>query len=136
MNKAIFIYDQQSVCGPSEEHRANAMQFRQALGLGVLGSLGASDLTAVPGAHQCGGLLFTARVLPMTKRGTRGPRPRNMGIMVSLTPADEIEIEAREITRGTEHAKIEGIGIEQLQRAALAIDYDGPEVLNPRYWTN
>ena len=56
--------------------------------------------------------------------------------MVSLTPADEIEIEAREIARGTEHAKIEGIGIEQLQRAVLAIDYDGPEVLNPHYWTN
>ena len=78
MSKAIFIYDQQAVLGPSEEHRTNAMQFRQALGLGVLGSLGASDLTAVPGAHQCGGLLFTARVLPMTKRGTRGTRSRNM----------------------------------------------------------
>jgi len=136
MNKAVFIYDQQSVCGPSEEHRANAMQFRQALGLGVLGALGASDLIAAPGAHQCGGLLFTARVLPTTKRGTRGTWPRNMGIIVSLTPAGEIEIEAREIARGTEHVKIEGIGIEQLQRAALAIDYGGLEVLNPRYWMN
>ncbi|MGP5342120.1 hypothetical protein ACTXML_16010 [Glutamicibacter arilaitensis] len=136
MNKAIFIYDQLAVCGPSEEHHTTAIQLRQALGLGVLGSLGASDLTAVPGTHQRGGLLLTARVLPMTKRGTRGTRPRKMGIMISLTPADEVEIEAREIARGTQHAKIEGIGIEQLQRAALAIDYDGSEVLNPRYWTN
>lgn len=136
MDQAIFTYDQQAVFGPTEEHKFTADQFRQALGLGVLGSLGASDLTAVPGTHQRGGLLFTARVLPMTKRGTRGTQPRKMGIMISLTPADEIEIEAREIARGTEHAKIEGIGIGQLQRAALAIDYDGPEVLNPRYWTN
>lgn len=136
MNKAIFIYDQLAVCGPSEEHRATALQFRQALGFGVLGSLGASDLTSVPGMHQRGGLLLTARVLPMTKRGTRGTQPRKMAVMISLTPADEIEIEAREIARGTEHAKIEGIGIEQLQHAALALDYDGREVLNPRYWTN
>ena len=136
MNKAIFIYDQLAVCGPTEEHHTTAIQFRQVLGVNVLASLGASDLTAVPGTHQRGGLLLTARVLPMTKRGTRGTKPRKMGIMISLTPADEIEIEAREIARGTEHAKIEGIGIEQLQRAALAIDYDGPEVLNPRYWTN
>ena len=136
MNKAIFIYDQLAVCGPSEERHTTAIQLRQALGLGVLGSLGASDLTAVPGTHQRGGLLLTARVLPMAKRGTRGTQPRKMGIMISLTPADEIEIEAREIARCTEHAKIKGIGIEQLQRAALAIDHDGPEALNPRYWTN
>lgn len=136
MNQAIFTYDQQAVFGPTEEHKFTADQFRQALGIGVLGSLGASDLTTVPGAHQCGGLMFTARVLPIAKSGARGTRPRKMAIMISLTAADEIDIEAREIARGAEHVKIEGIYIDQLQRAALAIDYNGPEVLNPRYWPN
>ncbi|WP_420181294.1 hypothetical protein [Paenarthrobacter sp. TA1.8] len=54
--------------------------------------------------------------------------------MVSLTPADEIDVEVREIARTTKHAHIEGIYIDQLARAALAIDYDGPTALNPRYW--
>ncbi|GAB3597382.1 hypothetical protein CFAEC_13825 (plasmid) [Corynebacterium faecale] len=57
-----------------------------------------------------------------------------MAVMVSLTPADEIDVEVREIARKTEHARIEGIYIDQLARAALAIDYDGPTALNPRYW--
>lgn len=30
--------------------------------------------------------------------------------------------------------QIEGIYIDQLARVALAIDYDGPMALNPRYW--
>lgn len=136
MSKAIFTYDQQAVFGPTKEHHATASQFRQTFGVNVLGSLGASDLTAAPGAHQCGSLMFTVRVLPVTKRGTRGTQPRKVAVMISLTAADEIDIEAREITRGTVHAKIEGIHIDQLSRAALAIDYDGPEVLNPRYWAN
>lgn len=135
MNKALFTYSQEAVFGPTEEHKFTADQFRQVLGGGVLGSLGATDLVAVPGTHQCGGLMFTARVLPMAKGGKRGTQPRKMAVMVSLTAADEIDLEVREVARGTEHAKIEGIYIDNLGRAALAVDYDGREVLNPRYWT-
>ena len=134
MNKALFTYPEKAVFGATEEHRRTANDLRRAIGPGVLGSLGATDLAAVPGSHQCGGLMFTARVLPLTKSGARGTQPRKMAVMVSLTPADEIDVEVREIARTTKHAHIEGIYIDQLARAALAIDYDGPTALSPRYW--
>lgn len=53
---------------------------------------------------------------------------------MSTTPLDEIEIEVREYARGIEHAKVEGVYIDQLARVLLALDYDGTEALNPRYW--
>lgn len=134
MNKALFTYPEKAVFGATEEHLRTANDLRRAIGLGVLGSLGATGLAAVPGSHQCGGLMFTARVLPLTKSGARGTQPRKMAVMVSLTPADEIDVEVREIARKTKHAQIEGIYIDQLTRVALAIDYDGPMALNPRYW--
>lgn len=134
MNKALFTYPEKAVFGATEEHRRTANDLRRAIGPGVLGSLGATGLATVPGSHQCGGLMFTARVLPLTKSGARGTQPRKMAVMVSLTPADEIDVEVREIARTTKHAHIEGIYIDQLARAALAIDYDGPTALNPRYW--
>lgn len=134
MNKTLFTYPEKAVFGATKEHRHTANDLRRAIGPGVLGSLGATDLATVPGSHQCGGLMFTARVLPLTKSGARGTQPRKRAVMVSLTPADEINVEVREIARKTKHAHIEGIYIDQLARAVLAIDYDGPTALNPRYW--
>lgn len=118
-----------------DEHRANetAETLRQATQIGVLMSLGFSDLGAVAGEHQLGGLLFTARILPL-RDGTRRERPARMGIMISHTPADEIDIHVIEYARGTDHTRIKGIYIDQLNRALLALDYDGPTPLNPHYW--
>lgn len=106
--------------------------FRAAIGNGSLWSVGAHGFANVPGAHQLGGLAFRARILPMTKTG-RGATARTMGVLVSLTGIDDIDIEVRHAD-GTEHARITGVYLDQLARIILALDYDGPEVTNPRYW--
>jgi hypothetical protein len=118
-----------------DEQRATdaAEAFRRAVQLGVLMSLGFSALGAVAGEHQLGGLLFTARILPL-RNGTRRDRPARMGVMISHTPADEIDIHVLEYARGTDHTRLNGIYIDQLNRALLALDYDGTTPLNPRYW--
>lgn len=118
-----------------EYHREAAETFRQAATRGVLWSLGASDYRAVPGRHQLGALLFTARILPMTKTG-RGERARKMLVMVSLTGGDLIDIDVRYLAGGKEHATARDVYIDQLQRVLLALDYDGPEIYNPAYWNN
>lgn len=117
------------------EHQQTAETFRRAATVGALMSLGATTLRAVPGTHQLGGLMFTARILPLTRTG-RGEAPRRMSVMVSLTGADLIDIDVRYLSGGREHATIREVYIDQLQRALLALDYDGPEPLNPAYWTN
>lgn len=117
------------------EHQQAAAAFQAAATVGVLMSLGATTLRTVPGTHQLGGLLFIAHILPMTSRG-RGEAPRRMAVMVSLTGADLIDIDVRRISDSQEHATIHGIYIDQLEPALLSLDYDGPETLNPRLWTN
>jgi len=114
--------------------RQAAADFTAAAGIGVLASLGATDLRTVPGAHSIGGLAFTARILPFTKTGDRVERPARMGVLVSVTGLDEIDIQARRPGTDEDHARIEGIYIDQLAAALLALDYNGPEILNPRYW--
>lgn len=113
--------------------RAAADTFRAAVQVGVFMSLGATDLTAIAGTHQLGGLLFTARILPL-RDGTRRERPARMGVMISHTPADEIDVHVLEYARGTDHTHLNGIYIDQLNLALLALDYDGPTPLNPHYW--
>lgn len=112
-----------------------ARQFKAAATMGVLMSLGAHELRAVPGVHTLGGLFFIARILPMTKNG-RGSRPALMAVMVSVTGIDEIDIDVRRLRDGVEHATVRGIYIDQLAAALLALDYDGPEIFNPSYWSN
>lgn len=107
--------------------------FRAAIGEGALMSVGAHQVANVPGRYQLGGLVFLARILPMTKTG-RSEQPSIMGVLVSLTPADEIDIEVIRASNNQEHATILSVYIDQLDRLILALDYDGPEVLNPRYW--
>jgi len=114
--------------------RQAAADFRAATGFGVLASLGATNLLSVPGEHGRGGLAFIARILPFTTTGARAARPARMGVLISVTPADEIDIRVRHYTTQTEHLHLEGIYIDQLAHALLALDYDGPDTLNPRYW--
>lgn len=114
------------------ENTMTGRGFRAAIGDGALWSVGAHDIASVPGAYQLGGLTFLARILPMTETG-RSDTAESMAVLVSLTPADEIDVEVRRIADGREHARIPGIYIDQIQRIILALDYDGPEVMNPRY---
>lgn len=120
----------------ADEPRARqaADDFRAAAGLGVLASLGATNLLCVPGEHGLGGLAFTARILPFNKTGERAERPVRMGVLISVTGLDEIDIRVRRYTNQDEHALIRGIYIDQLAHALLALDYNGPTTLNPRLW--
>ncbi|MGO2519956.1 MAG: hypothetical protein ACTH8F_07535 [Microbacterium sp.] len=115
--------------------RQTAQQFAVAVTRGVMWSLGASNITAVPGADQIGGLLLIARILPL-RDGTRHQRAARMAILISLNGVDTIDIEVKEIATGRAHTEIKGVYIDQLSAALLALDYDGDETLNPRYWHN
>ncbi len=126
----------EELIGVDEFMEQTANQFRTAFTLGGLMTLGADAFKVVPGQHQLGGLCFTARILPMDTPTTRKTRPVKMAVMVSLTWADEIDVEVRELNTGNTHARIPAVYISDLQKIAFALDYDGPEVLNPRYWPN
>lgn len=120
----------------AEDHqtqRATGTQFIAAVRLGVLWSLGASGIAIVPGAHGLGGLVFTARIRAI-RNGVRLDRASLMAVMVSLNGGDLIDITVRELARGTDHATVTDVYIDQLGRALLALDCDGNEPLNPRYW--
>ena len=119
----------------ADEIVATGNTFLRAVTVGVLWSLGAESKAAVLGAHQMGGLLFIARILPF-RHGERRERAARMAVMISLNPADTIDIQVIELASGREHARTEGVYIDQLSRAVLALDYDGEEPFNPRYWTN
>lgn len=118
-----------------ESIRQTAQQFSNAITRGVLWSLGANKAEAVPGVDQLGGLLFIARILPL-RDGKRHQRAARMAVLISLNGADTIDIEVKELATRREHAKIRGVYIDQLSAAVLALDYDGDEALNPRYWSN
>ena len=115
------------------DYMATADAFKAAIGHSALWSVGAHNAVTVPGSYQLGGIALHARILPMTPDG-RGSSAVRMGVLVSLTPADEIDIDVRHHSDGRVHAQLEGLYIDQLQRAFLALDYDAKEVLNPRYW--
>jgi len=128
-----FPHETLSVSHTDHRGKETARALHASLQIGVLMSLGATDLGAVAGAHQLGGLLFTARIFPL-RHDTRLTAPTRMGIMISLTPADSIDIHALEYARGTDHAHINDVHIDQLNTALLSLDYDGPTAPNPRYW--
>lgn len=130
-----FPHDTLSPAHGTDQDRVKdtARAFQAAIQIGVLMSLGATDLGAVAGAHQLGGLLFTARILPL-RHGSRRERAARMGVMISINGVDTIDIRVLEYASGREHTRIDGIYIDQLNAALLALDYDGPTPLNPRYW--
>lgn len=129
------LHDPEATDETREFYNQVAHQFRAAATVGGLMTLGARDLAVIPGRYQRGGLLFTASILPFRKDGTRGTAPRNMAVMISTTPLDEIEIEVRQFANEKVHARLDGVYIDELRRALLALDYDGKAVLNPRYWS-
>lgn len=98
---------------------------------GVLMSLGASDFR-----RSANALSFAARILPMTKKG-RGSRPRVMNVLVRLDPSDTYSVRVI-YTKGKSgrvtHFEESGVYADQLSRILLALDFDGEQVTNPRYW--
>ena len=98
---------------------------------GALMSLGMSSLS-----HFHNGIMFNARILPMTKKG-RGTRARIMSVMVTLDPSDTYSIKvtyAKGRFDRVTHFEESQIHAPSLNRILLALDYDGDEVTNPHYW--
>ena len=97
----------------------------------VLMSLGASDF-----GHPSDGLIFNARILPMTKTG-RGTRARVMTVMITLDPSDTYNVKvsyAKGRFDRVTHFEETQVFAHNLDRLLLSLDYDGSEVTNPRYW--
>lgn len=81
-------------------------------------------------------LAFIARILPFRKDGQRSERPAKMTVAICLAGDDTytaIVTHRRRDGSTVEHARVTGIYADQLDRLALALDYDGDTALNPRY---
>lgn len=116
---------------------------RQQITAGVLFSLGAHNFHAIHTPAGAPALKFTARILPFNKNGQRGEAPRNMNVVVALNARDlyDITVTYDKTSRSlhtygqvttTTHYQAENIDADALSRLMLSLDYDGPEVLNPR----
>ena len=96
----------------------------------ILATLGAHDLRVIEG-----GLAFMARILPFLKAGERGVRARTMKVEITLNALDYYDIAVWVGGRGEPKLHYHGTDIdcEQLPRILLALDYNGPTVLNAHY---
>ena len=104
--------------------------------VGVLMSLGAHNLFAMPeNDKRSGGATWDVRVLPMKANGERAARPRIMKLTVELTHADDYTVTVDYWNRGkrVQHFTQDRVYCDQLAKLLLALDWDGDEILNPRY---
>lgn len=129
-------FDVEHVTNPDHFHQAAGSQLLKLIGLQMIFCMGAftDEMEPIPGRFGRGGIYFIGELIPFISEDVRGEEVAAVAVMVSVTPLDEIDVEVREIHSGKEHAKIEGIYIDQLARVLLGLDYDGKELLNPAYW--
>lgn len=131
------------------EDRENLIEItntiRRQVSGGVMMSLGAHGLiayyeTLMRGEHGSylsrPTLAFYALILPFLKSGERGSRPRKMLVTVTLNGNDYYDVKVV-FDNGDdgmkEHFSMRDVDAYSLPRVLLALDYDGDEVLNPRY---
>lgn len=115
------------------QYQEVAKIIRQQFTLMGLMTLGASNLR-VMGAQE-GGLAFVARILPFNKSGKRAQAARKMMVTIVLNAMDEYEVEVFYYDKDGNkvvHYENNRQGPD-LERFAVALDYDGDTVLNPRY---
>lgn len=114
-----------------KESREIATVIKRQIGAGSLMALGASEFYATDG-----GLRFTARILPFTKAGTRSSRAAKMFVEVKLNGADLYDVRVAQL-KGldvVEHYSATDVVAFGLPALMLALDWDGDEATNPRYW--
>lgn len=103
------------------------------IGMGSLMPLGAHAFYyGEPDALQ-----FKARILPYRKGQeykVRAAAPRIMTVRVELSPLDTYNITVTYTRQGERvcHFEERNVYAEDLSRVMLALDYDGPQALNPR----
>lgn len=119
---------------PNSYAKEVANAIRQQLGVPGFMTLGASDLYYTVESDMPG-LAFKARILPFLKNGKRGSRPRVMDVRILLNAMDTYDVRVGYLNGvyWVSHYVAKDVYADQLQRLALALDYNGPEVLNPRY---
>lgn len=102
----------------------------------IMAQIGAGSLMTV-GAHDFGvierGLAFKVRLHPFKKDGERSEWPRIMLAKVFLNYMDTYDVTIYR-GQGAVHWEGKDIYCDQLAALFLAMDFDGAEVLNPRYW--
>lgn len=107
---------------------------KRMIGTHVWMTLGASDFTELYGDNP--GLRLKARILPFRKDGKRSSRPRVMTIEIRYFTEDMVDLKVIYPETKTydivEHFSAHGIPLRNLGTFLFALDYDGPEVLNPR----
>lgn len=107
---------------------------RSIVEIGVFMSLGARNFRV----NSFDDLIFDATILAFNKNGKRGERGRTMTVSVSAGEVDDGTLHVLAIypERGTGRLLTHFDGettINGLNRTLLALDYDGDDVLNPRY---
>lgn len=111
---------------------------RSLIDTGVLMSLGARDFCTNATATD---LIFDATILPMTKAGNRSSAPRTMTVTISVSAERDGNFDLKITYLGRGLAKFDdplvhysgAALLADLNGVLLALDYDGPEVLNPTY---
>lgn len=112
------------------EAREIASTIKRQIGAGSLMALAAHDFIALDG-----GLRFIARILPFNKNGKRSTRAAKMLVEVKLNFMDLYDVRVVEVRNFelVEHFTVQHVDAYSLPRLMLALDFDGDEVLNPRY---
>lgn len=117
--------------------RETAQIIRQQIGFWNLAAVGARDF--LYGKDERGSFIFKASLHPFNKNGERAGRARTMMVKVTCTYSDtytvEVTYQGRNHFDVVTHFTASDIYADQIGRVILSLDYDGPEVTNPRYWT-
>lgn len=102
----------------------------------AIGTLMALSATAMGAAEVEGlpALTFSARIAPFDKDGLRSARSVKMTIHVAKAADETYTVIASQVYNGQymEHARAEGVGVDRLNSALIALDYDGDTAFNPR----
>lgn len=111
-----------------------AQEIRQQITPGVLMSLGAHNFRSL--GNENPGLVFNARILPFNENGTRIYPAALMEVCIRLNICDYYDITVTYERNGTQvtHFHADDVDCFDLPLLMLALDYNGEEVTNPRYF--
>lgn len=118
------------------QYKQVADTIRQQIGFWNFAAVGARDF--LYGSEERGSLSFHANILPFTKTGKRSGCARIMDVKIICTFSDTYTVTVTYKRAGEiiTHYTASNIYADQIGRVILALDYDGEEVTNPRYWEN
>lgn len=134
--RAAYEKTQQTLPAPkkypkysSDESMKIASTIKKQIGVNTLMALGSEEFIAIPG-----GLRFKARILPFTKIGIRSGSPSVMYVEVKLNGTDYYDVKVTRVVKyaAQTHFEQEDVDAASLSDVLYSLDYDGPEIRNPR----